>query len=365
MRTPSQSSSVAPLGDRHERAVGGVEGLAQRVRLGDRHAPVGARARIGGVLARILDELVPEWGPAGLLLAQLERPAGAGEVGVALPDLTPVLRAERERPLERTSRIGVAGLELYVAHGGRQAAREVIVASMSQRLDVVDHPVLADRLAVMRDRNTSHGDFRQALFEASAILAVEAARGLPVTEVEVETPLERTTGSRLPTRDHDRAGAARRTRDGRRLPAAPPRRPRGPRRRVPRRGGAPPGRLLRAPAARPGRRSRLRGGPDARNRRKRGARPRQAEGGRRAPARTRVPGGRPRGSRGGRRRRTPTSRSGPPPWTASSTRTHTSAPAWATRATGCSGRSRRLAPERQPRIIAITPRPGPPSSPAV
>ena len=55
---------------------------------------------------------------------------------------------------------------------------------MSERLVVVDHPVLADRLTVMRDRSTGHGDFRQALFEASAILAVEAARDLPVTEVE-------------------------------------------------------------------------------------------------------------------------------------------------------------------------------------
>jgi uracil phosphoribosyltransferase len=64
---------------------------------------------------------------------------------------------------------------------------------------VIEHPVLADRLAVMRDRSTGHGEFRQALFEASAILAVEAARDLPVTEVDVETPLERTTGSRLPT----------------------------------------------------------------------------------------------------------------------------------------------------------------------
>jgi uracil phosphoribosyltransferase len=70
---------------------------------------------------------------------------------------------------------------------------------VSERLVVVDHPVLADRLAVMRDRSTGHADFRQALLEASAILAVEAARGLPVTEVEVETPLEKTTGSRLPT----------------------------------------------------------------------------------------------------------------------------------------------------------------------
>jgi uracil phosphoribosyltransferase len=69
---------------------------------------------------------------------------------------------------------------------------------MAQRLIVVDHPVLADRLTVMRDRSTGHGEFRQALFEASAIMAVEAARDLPVTEVEVQTPLEPAAGSRLP-----------------------------------------------------------------------------------------------------------------------------------------------------------------------
>ena len=70
---------------------------------------------------------------------------------------------------------------------------------MGQRLVVVDHPVLADRLAVLRAADTTHGQFRQALYEASAILAVEAARELPVTEVSVETPLETTTGHRLPS----------------------------------------------------------------------------------------------------------------------------------------------------------------------
>ena len=63
---------------------------------------------------------------------------------------------------------------------------------------MVDHPVLADRLTVMRDRETGHGEFRQALFEASAILAVEAARDLPLTPVEVQTPLEPAQGGRLP-----------------------------------------------------------------------------------------------------------------------------------------------------------------------
>jgi len=70
--------------------------------------------------------------------------------------------------------------------------------AVGQRVIVVDHPVLADRLAVLRAADTPHGAFRQALFEASAILAVEAARELPVTEVEIQTPLEPAVGHRLP-----------------------------------------------------------------------------------------------------------------------------------------------------------------------
>jgi uracil phosphoribosyltransferase len=69
---------------------------------------------------------------------------------------------------------------------------------VAQRVVIVDHPVLADRLSVMRSTDTPHGQFRQALLDASAILAVEATRELPVTSVDVQTPLEATTGSRLP-----------------------------------------------------------------------------------------------------------------------------------------------------------------------
>jgi uracil phosphoribosyltransferase len=71
---------------------------------------------------------------------------------------------------------------------------------MSPQLTVVKHAVLADRLTVLRDRNTSFPNFRHALFECSAILAVEAARDLLLTETEVETPLELTHGERLSSR---------------------------------------------------------------------------------------------------------------------------------------------------------------------
>ena len=68
---------------------------------------------------------------------------------------------------------------------------------MTPRLTVVQHPVLADRLTVLRDRETSWPNFRHALFECSAILAVEVARELEVVETEVQTPLEPTRGARL------------------------------------------------------------------------------------------------------------------------------------------------------------------------
>ncbi|HEY1518847.1 MAG TPA: uracil phosphoribosyltransferase [Solirubrobacteraceae bacterium] len=68
---------------------------------------------------------------------------------------------------------------------------------MPETLTLVEHPVLADRLSVMRDRETTHAAFRQALYDAAAIMAVEVARDLPVKEVEIETPLELTKGLRL------------------------------------------------------------------------------------------------------------------------------------------------------------------------
>lgn len=68
---------------------------------------------------------------------------------------------------------------------------------MPSRLTVVEHPVLADRLTVLRDRNTGWPNFRHALYECSAILAVEVARQLPLVETEIETPLETTRGQRL------------------------------------------------------------------------------------------------------------------------------------------------------------------------
>jgi uracil phosphoribosyltransferase len=68
---------------------------------------------------------------------------------------------------------------------------------MPAELTIVDHPVLRDRIAMLRDETTPHGTFRRALHEASAIVAIEATRDLPTVRTEVRTPLETTSGERL------------------------------------------------------------------------------------------------------------------------------------------------------------------------
>lgn len=61
---------------------------------------------------------------------------------------------------------------------------------MSQ-ITIVDHPLVQHKLTLMRDRETSTAGFRRLLREISLLLAYEVTRDLPMTSVEVETPLTR------------------------------------------------------------------------------------------------------------------------------------------------------------------------------
>ena len=62
---------------------------------------------------------------------------------------------------------------------------------------VVDHPLVARHLSVLRDRATPSGDFRRRLSDVSMLLLYEALRDLRVREDAIETPLETTGGMRL------------------------------------------------------------------------------------------------------------------------------------------------------------------------
>jgi uracil phosphoribosyltransferase len=62
---------------------------------------------------------------------------------------------------------------------------------------VVEHPLVARYLAVLRDRNTPSPVFRLTLADVSMMLLYEALRDLEVREEEVQTPLEPAEGLRL------------------------------------------------------------------------------------------------------------------------------------------------------------------------
>lgn len=62
---------------------------------------------------------------------------------------------------------------------------------------IVKHPLVQDKLTRLRDVKTETRDFRALLKELSALMAFEVTRDLKTKEVEVETPLKITKGELL------------------------------------------------------------------------------------------------------------------------------------------------------------------------
>lgn len=62
---------------------------------------------------------------------------------------------------------------------------------------VIDHPLVAERLTILRTSSTRNSAFREALDALAGMLIYEATRSLPVESVVVETPLADTSGVRL------------------------------------------------------------------------------------------------------------------------------------------------------------------------
>ena len=60
---------------------------------------------------------------------------------------------------------------------------------MNEKVHVVDHPLLAHKLTILRDKNTSTKDFREIVSEIGMLLTYEATRDLPLTTKKIETPI--------------------------------------------------------------------------------------------------------------------------------------------------------------------------------
>jgi len=62
---------------------------------------------------------------------------------------------------------------------------------------VLDHPLIRHKLSLLRDQRTTSRDFKQLVGEIAALMTYEVTRDLPTEEVQVETPLETTTGHQI------------------------------------------------------------------------------------------------------------------------------------------------------------------------
>jgi uracil phosphoribosyltransferase len=65
------------------------------------------------------------------------------------------------------------------------------------RLHVADHPLVAHKLSVLRNKDTSSPTFRKLVDELVTLLAYEATRDVRTEPVEIETPVTRTTGVKI------------------------------------------------------------------------------------------------------------------------------------------------------------------------
>jgi uracil phosphoribosyltransferase len=68
---------------------------------------------------------------------------------------------------------------------------------VTPRLTHVQHPLVQHKLSYLREKDTPTVHFRKLVDELTLLLTYEATKDFPIEEVEIETPLERTTVPRI------------------------------------------------------------------------------------------------------------------------------------------------------------------------
>lgn len=62
----------------------------------------------------------------------------------------------------------------------------------NNKVHIMDHPLVAHKLTIMRKKETSVKDFRELVGEVGMLITYEATRDLPLTSKEIETPICKT-----------------------------------------------------------------------------------------------------------------------------------------------------------------------------
>lgn len=63
-----------------------------------------------------------------------------------------------------------------------------------ENVSVIDHPIVHRYLTYLRDKSTNTALFRRAMSNIGIILAYHALNDFPLSEIEIETPIQKTTG---------------------------------------------------------------------------------------------------------------------------------------------------------------------------
>ncbi|MYV04409.1 MULTISPECIES: uracil phosphoribosyltransferase [Furfurilactobacillus] len=65
------------------------------------------------------------------------------------------------------------------------------------KFEVLDHPLIQHKLTIIRNRDTGTKVFREVVNEISTLMAYEVSRDMPLEDVEVTTPIEKTVKKQL------------------------------------------------------------------------------------------------------------------------------------------------------------------------
>lgn len=66
-----------------------------------------------------------------------------------------------------------------------------------RNVHIIEHPLIEHKLTIIRDKKTGTKDFREIVNEIARLLAYEVSRDLPLEDVEISTPLVKTTEKKL------------------------------------------------------------------------------------------------------------------------------------------------------------------------
>ena len=65
------------------------------------------------------------------------------------------------------------------------------------RVTILNHPLIDHKMSIIRDKNTNTKNFREGVNEIGGLITFEITRDLPLKDVEIETPIQKTITRQL------------------------------------------------------------------------------------------------------------------------------------------------------------------------